>query len=286
MTVHRPAHEQWRGDRDLPRWRIWRARDRCRRARHRSLAQSPRHYRRRVGVSTPCRPPVGATARCATCDSCDSCACAASGVSHRRASGSWGSRPVATWRRPRALTSTKAIRRPRTLVDRVSCRPDFVMLVYPVITMGDRPTQARGPICWAKSPRRTGRVVLEREAGHRPDSTHFSRARAGRRTGSARQQSSLLRGTAGAPGPVRISRTSFRRTWSERLPGSHVGCVAGSIAGVARRVEEHRLRLRVLIRRSDARRWDGELLPQDKEFAARAWTVDNGTILASQYSMG
>ena len=37
-------------------------------------------------------------------------------------------------------------------IERVSCRPDFAVLVYPVISMGRRDTADRSAICWAMHP--------------------------------------------------------------------------------------------------------------------------------------
>ena len=58
------------------------------------------------------------------------------GVPHacRTASGSWGSRRADIWHRPRGRTSTRGTAGAADPIDRLSSRPDFLVLCYPVIS--------------------------------------------------------------------------------------------------------------------------------------------------------
>ena len=113
------------------------------------------------------------------------------------ASASWASRPAGIWPRPPARTSTTAIRRPTDPIERVSCRPDFVILVYPVITMGEKTHGGSKTNLLGREPEAgTGRALLQREAGDRQHAAHVPGARDGRQGGAAREQPDVLRGAA------------------------------------------------------------------------------------------
>ena len=58
-----------------------------------------------------------------------------SGSSTRTRSRSWASRPAGTWRQPPARTSTPASPTAEDPIERVSSRPDRMILVYPVIAL-------------------------------------------------------------------------------------------------------------------------------------------------------
>ena len=65
-------------------------------------------------------------------------------------------------------------------VERASSRPDFAVLVYPVISMGDKGHGgSRRNLLGADASAEMVDVVLQREAGHRPDPAHLPRPRAG-----------------------------------------------------------------------------------------------------------
>ena len=52
-------------------------------------------------------------------------------------------------------------------VNRLSCRPDFAVLIYPVITMGAKPRRHEGKPGRPRSQAGNGGPVFQREASHR-----------------------------------------------------------------------------------------------------------------------
>ena len=117
-------------------------------------------------------------------------------------------------------------------VQRVSCRPDFLVLVYPVITMGVKGhSGSRNQSPGQESGCQTGGLVLQREAGYRENAAGLSRHAKDDRPvppENSRMFYDALRHKVAAiisncP-PAGTASTATR---------AHVGRLAGTVAGLA-----------------------------------------------------
>lgn len=94
--------------------------------------------------------------------------------------------------------------------------------------------------------------------------------------GAGRRRSGLLRRTLRFPGAVRVAQQAFPGAAVEHrldiLPGVHhlIRRGAGQLHVPAPRIEIRRVRLHVLVRRTDAMRMEDELVGREEQAAVRA----------------
>ena len=178
----------------------------------------------------PCRwTPSGPSARCGPAPP--------SGTSTQ--SGSASSASAAGTSPPaRARTSTPATQPPRTPSDRASCRPDFMVLIYPVITLGTA-THAgtkQNLLAPAPKPELVERFSNEKQATARTPPAFLAHARDDSLVSPQNSRDFFAEGPRRGG---RIPGAALRRTRTGRLPRPDVGPLAGRRAWLAGRAEDH-----------------------------------------------
>ena len=119
-------------------------------------------------------------------------------------------------------------------IDRVSCRPDFVILVYPVITMGEKTHGGSKTNLLGRDPKPELVELFSNEKQVTDKTPPMFLAHAKDDTaGRAGQQPDALRGAEGPPGGGGVPGTAQRRPRTQRLQGPDVGRLADQVAGVA-----------------------------------------------------
>ena len=125
-------------------------------------------------------------------------------------------------------------------IDRISCRPDFMILVYPVITMGEKTHGGSRNNLLGKNP--DAKLVElfsnEKQVTAKTPPAFLAHAKDDR-VGRARQQQGVLRRPASPEGAGEVPGVAVRRPRAERLQGADVGRLARTVAGVAGRDEAH-----------------------------------------------
>ena len=156
--------------------------DEPRRARARQLLQLARHRGVRAALSP--RSAVSPSRSSSATRSARFARCGRgrpNGTSRPIASASWGFPPADIWRRARRRTSTPATPDAADPIDRVSSRPDFAVLGYPVISFVEPLTHqgSKTNLLGENSGSRAGAQPVERDAGDRVDAAdvHLSHQR-------------------------------------------------------------------------------------------------------------
>ena len=118
-------------------------------------------------------------------------------------------------------------------VERVSCRPDFMLLVYPVVTMGEKTNEPTKAKLLGANPKPELVKLFSNEAQVTDRTPRLSSPTRERHVRAAGEQPRFRCGPQGASRPGGIPRTAFRRPRAERLQGPALGGVEGEVAGMA-----------------------------------------------------
>ena len=119
-------------------------------------------------------------------------------------------------------------------LQRVSCRPDFMILIYPVITMG-APDARRFASQPARDPAgsRNDRTLFQRTACDETDAARVPGPRPRRHRRGPGKQSEIPRRAAGLWNRLGVPGITERWTRSQRVPWSDVGCLADRFVAMA-----------------------------------------------------
>ena len=175
-------------------------------------------------------------------------------------------------------------------IDRVSCRPDFVILVYPVVTMGDKTHQGSRTNLLGKEPAAKLVELFSNE----------------RQVTAQTPPTFLAHALDDKPVPIDNSQTLYEALQAHKVPSQLLELPSGghglngyqgpmwdawqekSLAWLAQltfipaqgTTDAEESGFVSLFDGTTLSGWTIHCLPQDRELAAKAWTVDNGTILA------
>ena len=118
-------------------------------------------------------------------------------------------------------------------VERLGSRPDFQMLVYPVVTMGEKSHALSKKKLLGEHPAPELVRLFSNEEQVTPRTPPAFLAHAKDDSGVVPEQPGLRPGAEGAGSPGGVPGTSVRQSRPQRLQGPALGAVEGGVAEVA-----------------------------------------------------